>query len=333
MEKQFNLEQLVGGTKEAAFIQLKKLLQTQPLTDGELADALVCTPAFARTCINDLKSKKVRVAMGPDARYFIHASEPGGRVVIENKTGRLKLGFTTDNHIGNRHFRKDVMHAAYDDFARRGVTSVLNAGNMIEGVARFNKLELLAHTLDGQLEMWVNEVPVRKGITTYFVTGDDHEGWWAQRELFNIGEVMESRARKAGRKDLVYIGHVESDIEFRYGEHSAAGRVMHPGGGSAYAYSYTSQKIVEAFQGGEKPAIVFGGHYHKYDYCYPREVHFIQGGCTSDQTMFMRKNKIAAHVGYVNVELEQDAGDGHLTEVMVGWRAFYDRGYYEARFE
>jgi hypothetical protein len=102
---------------------------------------------------------------------------------------------------------------------------------------------------------------------------------------------------------------------------------------SAYAYSYTSQKIVESFQGGEKPDIVFGGHYHKWDYCYPREVHFIQGGCTCDQTMFMRKNKIAAHVGYVNVELQQDAGDGHLTEVLAGWKPFYDRGYYEKRFE
>lgn len=333
MATEFTRDQLVGAAKDKFKAELKRLLQTQPMTDGELADALRCTPAMARLCIKELKNQKTRIGLGPDNRYFVHVSDPGGHYVIENPTGRLKLGFTTDNHLANVHARMDVLHAAYDDFARRGVRYVLNAGNMIEGVARFNKQELRAHTFGGQLELWVNEWPVRKGIVTLFVTGDDHEGWWAQREVINVGEVMQQHAHKVGRNDLVYVGHVESDIELRFKGKSCPARLMHPGGGAAYALSYTSQKIVEAFQGGEKPAIVFGGHYHKFDYCYPREVYFIQGGCTCDQTIFLRKNKIGVHVGYTNIELEQDEKDGHLTEVLVGWKPSYDRGYYERRFD
>lgn len=328
------LSDIVDTVKQGLHEKLRKLLLAQPMSDGEIADALTCTPALARTLVAELRQRKVRVNAVAGNRFYIDQfTQPGGHVVIINKTGRLPLGFTTDNHICNRHFRKDVAEAAYDDFVRRGVTTALNAGNMMEGEARFNKQELKAWGMMNQCEMVANEFPLRPGITTYFITGDDHEGWYAQRERIVIGEYMQEQFRKKGRKDLRYVGHVEADIEFKVGDKSCTGKIMHPGGGSAYAISYTSQKIVEAFQGGEKPAIVFGGHYHKYDHCYPREVHYVQGGCTCDQTMFMRKNKIAAHVGYVNIEIEQDSYDGHLSGMSVGWRPFYDRGYYEARFE
>lgn len=327
------LTDVIADSKKSFHAGAKKLLTKRAMTDGELADALGCTPAAVRQTISELRALKVRVLYTGN-RYTISAfSQPGGHLVLENKTGRIKFGFTTDNHIGNRHFRKDVVEAAYDDFQRRGVSVAFQAGNILEGESRFNKQELVAWGMAGQAEMVANEFPHRPGITTYFITGDDHEGWFAQRERINIGEYMQQQLEKAGRHDLKYIGHVEADVEFRYKGHSCAARVMHPGGGSAYAYSYTSQKIVEAFQGGEKPSLVMGGHYHKYDHCFPREVHFVQGGCTCDQTIFMRKNKIAAHVGYVNLEMEQDKSDGHIVELLVGWRPSYDRGYYERRFE
>jgi hypothetical protein len=140
------------------------------------------------------------------------------------------------------------------------------------------------------------------------------------------------RAQKAGRKDLHYLGHVEADIELKCGKGSAVGRLMHPGGGSAYALSYAPQKLVEAFQGGEKPAILWIGHYHKYDVCYPREVYCISGGCTCDQTAFLRKNKIAAHVGYGMVKVQQDRTDGRVVRIQHEFLARYNRGFYEKRF-
>ncbi len=102
---------------------------------------------------------------------------------------------------------------------------------------------------------------------------------------------------------------------------------MHPGGGAAYALSYSAQKIVESFQGGEKPSVLLYGHYHKFDWNYYREVHNIGTGCTVDQSIFMRKQKIQAHVGGLLVRLHQ-APDGAINRVKVEWIPFYDRGYY-----
>lgn len=74
-------------------------------------------------------------------------------------------------------------------------------------------------------------------------------------------------------------------------------RVLHPGGGSAYAISYTSQKIVESYSESEKPDILLHGHYHKFEYLYLRGIHIYQTGCLEEQTPFMRKKRLSAHLG------------------------------------
>jgi len=108
--------------------------------------------------------------------------------------------------------------------------------------------------------------------------------------------------------------------------------VVHPGGGSAYAISYTDQKRTESYQGGEKPQIEIVGHYHKFNQGYPREVHTIQCGCTCDQTLFMRKKRLQAHVGFVEVKIKQEKDTGIVKRVSVEWFPYFDRGFYEKRF-
>jgi len=72
--------------------------------------------------------------------------------------------------------------------------------------------------------------------------------------------MIEDEAKRNGRNDLIFIGHMERDIEYKQAKGSSIIRVIHAGGGSAYAVSYTSQKYVESLQGGEKPQIVLVGH-------------------------------------------------------------------------
>lgn len=315
--------------------EIRKLLSKQPMSEGELADALDVSPAKVRQAIGELRSQGLNISNVAHGRLLLNnIIETGGhRVLKADKDGWHHFGFTTDNHLASKKSRLDVLNAAYDHFEREGIKTVLNAGNAIEGEARFNKQELLVWGMERQVEYWIEQMPVKKDMETLFVTGDDHEGWYAQRECINIGSFMQSKAEQSGRKDLQYLGHVEADIELQYNGKSTIVRPMHPGGGSAYALSYAPQKIVESFQGGEKPSVLFIGHYHKFDYCYPREVHVVSGGCTCDQTMFMRKNKIAAHVGYMTVRIKQAKTDGHVERVLVEWVPFYDRGYYRRDFE
>jgi hypothetical protein len=162
------------------------------------------------------------------------------------------------------------------------------------------------------------------------VAGDDHEGWYQQRECLEIGRYAMLRARDAGRNDLEYLGYAEALIELKSNNGSRMMMVNHPGGGSAYAFSYKGQKYVESLQGGEKPAIILQGHYHKFNVGYPREVWVVDTGTCCDQTLFMRKKQLQAHVGGQIVELMQ-APDGRIVRFRVEFLPFYDRGFYETQ--
>lgn len=241
---------------------------------------------------------------------------------------RIKFGFVTDNHLGSKYERLDALNALYERFRMAGITTVYNAGNVIDGEARFNKFDIHKHGMQAQCEYFAEAYPKVEGITTYYITGDDHEGWYVQREGVNIGKFMEQCARNAGRTDLVYLGHMEHDVILKTKGGQAVIRIVHPGGGSSYAYSYTSQKIVESYSPGEKPHIVLGGHYHKMNYSYIRGVHFIQGGCTMDQSPFMRKKRLEAHVGGWIVEIQQGE-NGVIQSLQAEWIPFYGREFYE----
>jgi hypothetical protein len=316
---------------------IQKALKKRPMTAPELADLADCSPSKIRQAITEMQRRAICVALRNDGHYDAGFMGESGHLVIKSHDrgdGWIAFGVTTDNHLCNVHSRLDVLNALYKEFANEGVTQVFNCGNAIDGEMKFNKRELVVRPgMDAQVEYWVDKMPEFKAIETLFITGDDHEGWFAQRECINIGDYMQMKAEKSGRTDLKHLGYAEADIELKGKRGSAVLRLMHPGGGSAYAYSYTSQKIVESFQGGEKPAVLLCGHYHKWDNCYPRNVCVVQCGCTCDQTLFMRKKKIEAHVGGVLIKLRQDKTDGHITAIETRWMPFYDRGFYEKRFE
>lgn len=240
------------------------------------------------------------------------------------------FGCTGDNHLGSKYARLDVLEALFDLWVDEGVTTVLQAGNMIDGEARFNRTDLLVHTLDGQVDYFIDHWPQRKGVTTEFITGDDHEGWYIQREGINVGRYMEERARAAGRTDLVFRGHMEHTYILQAEHGAATMQLIHAGGGSAYAISYTDQKLVESYQGGEKPNIVIVGHYHKFNHGYPREVRTIQVGCTQDQSPFMRKKKLQAMIGGTTIRFQQSK-DGLIHDFWTKFEPFYDRAYYQGR--
>jgi DNA-binding Lrp family transcriptional regulator len=316
--------------------EIRKRLRRAPVTVADLAGMMGITAGTVKRTIGQMKERGVLIAEHPGGIFEMASTVnlAPGRFELKSKPGEEQVyGVTSDNHLCSKYARLDVLNAAYDHFERRGIEHVFNAGNWIDGEARFNKTELLtAPGMDNQLDYLIDKFPVRKGITTHFIAGDDHEGWYAQREGIEIGRYLENRAKDAGRTDLHYLGYAESDVSLRCGSGAAVARVVHPGGGSAYATSYTAQKLVESYQGGEKPQVLIIGHYHKFEYGFPREVHSVQAGCTEDQSLFMRKKKIAAHVGFLELRIKQDSA-GVITRFGVEWFPFFDRGYYERRYK
>lgn len=267
--------------------------------------------------------------------------EPGFVPPVPDNAGHswsaevYRFGVISDTHYGSKYAREDVCHDLYDWFETEGVQRVYHAGNYIEGEARFNKFDLIAqaHGMQSQLDYFTTKYPRRSGITTYIVSGDDHEGWYAQREGVNIGQMMQDTADRHGRKDLIDIGYMEAFVTLRHPKTGGKARLMvaHPGGGSAYAVSYAPQKIIESFQPGEKPAAAIFGHYHKIEYLLIRGVHSIQAGCTKDLDPFGRKKRLSYHIGGAIIELRQSP-DGSVPDCLTWFRQFNDRGHHNDQF-
>jgi hypothetical protein len=316
-------------------VRVKKALLSGPRTLVQLADKFELPPKAIESSVDRLREKGHNVSLQSDTITIEKSIQQGSRLVVDSKDffdGKWhKFGICSDQHLYSKYARLDVLNAVYDIFEREGVTHVFNAGNAIDGECRFNKFDLVGRPGIGpQLEYFANEFPQRKGIVTSFITGDDHEGWYIQREGVNIGQLMQDTAEAAGREDLKWIGHVEADVVFKARKGQAWGKIMHPGGGTSYAISYTEQKIVESFQGGEKPKFLIIGHYHKFNHGYPREVHTVQAGTTQDQTIFMRKLKLQAHLGGIIVRFHQ-ADTGEINRFDVEWFPFYDKGFYAGK--
>jgi len=242
----------------------------------------------------------------------------------------FRFGCSTDQHLCSKYARVDCLHWLYDRFAAEGLEAVANCGNWIDGEARFNIHDLLVHGMDAQLDYLVEHYPSREGVTTYAVAGDDHEGWYCQKFGVDIGRHAEDRFIAAGRSDWRNIGFMEGRISLVNSQTGKASSLMlvHPGGGSAYAHSYQPQKLVESLEGGTKPAILLIGHYHKQSFNRIRNVYTVQCGTTQEQTPFMRKKRLEAHVGGAIVEARQDPETGAILSCTVELIGYFDKGYH-----
>ena len=314
--------------------ELLLLVKKRKMTLIEIADHFSLAPKEINAAIEKLRSKHRLIVVNSIGEISCDNEIPPNNTpatidLTKHREVEIPIGFVTDTHLCSKYERLDVLNALYDRFESYGVSKVYHGGNAIDGEARFNKQDIHTHGLDAQCRYFGLKYPKREGITTEFITGDDHEGWYVQREGINIGNRMQEIAEKEfNRNDLVHLGYMERDVELVQDGGSAIMRVIHAGGGSAYAISYTSQKYVEALQGGEKPKIVLVGHFHKFDYSYPREVHVIQGGCTVDQTPFMRKKRLQAMVGGCVLWIKQ-AENGVINSLKVEWIPFYDKKFYQ----
>jgi hypothetical protein len=256
------------------------------------------------------------------------------RELITAKDGTFEFAIATDMHLCSKYERLDCLNDFYDQVEQRGITTVLNAGNWIDGEATFNRNDLLVHGMDAQMQYLAAHYPQRAGVTTLAITGADHEGWYARREGVDVGRYAENVMRQNGREDWHDIGFMERSLPLNHYSSGLGSRihVMHPGGGSAYAISYTPQKIIESFDGGDKPAALVLGHYHKADYLYTRNVHAMQGGCFQDQTVFMRQKRLSAAVGGCFVKITVDPRTGAFVECSYTFRNYFVKSYYDGRW-
>jgi hypothetical protein len=265
-------------------------------------------------------------AMGSQAKHKFE--------LVTDSNGYIRFAGTADQHLCSKYERLDCLNDFYDHVARREISLVLNGGNWIDGEASFNKHDLLVHGMDPQMQYLAHNYPKRAGVTTWAITGEDHEGWWGRREGVDVGTYAENVMRQNGREDWHNVGFMETFIPLVHGDTGKSSQLclMHAGGGSAYAISYAPQKIIEGFDGGDKPAVLLIGHYHKASYQMTRNVHAVQLGCFEDQTIFMRQRKLSAHLGGWFFELHVDPLSGAVDEFTCTFRNYYVKSFYSNRW-
>jgi hypothetical protein len=314
-------------------------LRKRPATPDELATACRVKPALVKKALKAMLEQGFNLFKRDQAWSLEPRPQPSlheGRVFeyVSRPDNTFHFGCSSDKHLGSKYERLDVLQTLYAWFADQRVDRVFDAGNWIEGESRFNRFDIGVHGLEPQLAYAIEQLPRHEGLTTYAIHGDDHEGWYGQRESIDMGRFMQAKMREAGRTDWVDLGFMEAQITLvnaNSGKRTSM-LVMHPGGGSAYAVSYKPQKIVEALQGGEKPAVLLIGHYHKLSANLIRSVWALQIGCSQDSTPFLRKKGIEPSVGGMIVTLHQDPKTGAITDCLPWMRQYFVKGYYNDRW-
>lgn len=314
--------------------QLVELLKRSEHSPRDLANKLNVSPGQVLDTLIGLQARGINLHNFGELWSFERKPVPGGAQVptlVSDNDGWYKIGVVSDTHLCSKQERLAELKDFYQILEANGIETVLHSGNYIDGEAPFNRYELHVRGMDAQLQYLGEQYPTYPGVTTFAVSGDDHEGWYSQREGVDIGRYAEDVMRRGGRTDWSNLGYMEAFIPL---EHAVSGKhamyhVIHPGGGSAYAVSYTAQKLVESYEGGSKPAIAQIGHYHKAEYLQTRNVHAIQAASFQDQTIFMRKKRLISTIGGWILQFRQNPETGAIEEFVSYFKNYFDRGYYQ----
>lgn len=311
---------------------VQKLRKTR-MSLNELAAFLGTDESQAQDMVRSLKGAGYLVEEA-EGQFSIGKLRPDTAIQMGDYSRLVAQQYTfatlADSHLVSQHQRLDVLEFCFEECKRRGIKDVYLIGNMIDGYReRINGGEVFFRNLTDQCMYAADHWPGRPGVTTRFVTADCHEGWFAKKVGINVGYHLEDCFQRAGRQDVQYVGHMERDFVLKSpkGDARAILRLFHPSGGSSYAISYKPQKFVESYQGGQKPAILLIGHFHKMGSFYIRNVNCLLTGCAQDQTRWMRSKGIEAHVGFYIVTIEQDKKGG-ISRFVVERIPFFDQEYH-----
>ena len=248
--------------------------------------------------------------------YRILKAAKNGNPYVKNdyKLGRnnIKFGLFGDTHIGNMHYDKDLMKYAAKQFKNRKVDFVAHTGDVLDGWYQNRPQSLFEQNaigFDQQLNMALEELK-QLDNPIYFITGNHEWNTYMRGAGIELGPYLEDRLSDSGL-EAKFLGNAEGNIYLNSGTHL---QLLHPDGGTAYAISYKSQKIIESIEGGHKPNLLAIGHFHKAEYLFYRNIHAFQTGTLCGQTKYMKGKSIAAHKGFWIVELNTDK-DGNIKRI------------------
>ena len=238
--------------------------------------------------------KGIEVFDKPLSKLISHATK-----IPQDELIHTQICVVSDTHIGNIHQQLHFLNEVYEEAYKRGITTVLHCGDLVDGNYT-NRPEQprqqFLHGFDEQIGYVVDMYPKVEGITTNFILGSHDETHYKNDQATAGFWIPKCR------QDMIYLGQDTADININ----KIKITMDHPGGGSSSSVSYQLQKRIELLEAGNKPKILLAGHYHKsYSFVY-RNVRGILVGSCCDVTQFQHKKGLSNAIGAYFLDIYSD---------------------------
>jgi predicted phosphodiesterase len=153
------------------------------------------------------------------------------------------FGIVSDTHLGSHAERLDILNQAYNAFQKRGIKTVFHIGDVTDGFNQYrgHAQHVKVYGNAAQAIYAIKNYPQRKGITTYAIGGnhdDDHNIASVERLGLVVNGLDYEGKHYIGRKDIIYLGPYSHTVIL---PQQVTMHLLHPVGGSAYAYSYNKR--------------------------------------------------------------------------------------------
>lgn len=263
-------------------------------TENELIGVIELLKTYGKEVNIEVEDGKAILKKSPQKKVPFNPTKP-----LMEDLKHTQLCVVSDTHLGNIHQQLHLLNEVYLEAYRRGITTVLHCGDLVDGNYPNRPEQPRQQFLSGfdaQAAYVVDMYPKVKGITTKYILGSHDE------THYKNGQATVNEWISRCRKDMVYLGQDTATININ----GVKFVLDHPGGGSAQALSYKLQKRIEILESGSKPKVLLVGHYHKsYSFVY-RNVRGIAVPCLCDKTQFQQKQGLSNIVGAYFLDIYSD---------------------------
>ena len=144
----------------------------------ELCVAAKVTHVQLNTAIKDIRLVRGDLMYGKFDKCYWFSNRPTWYSVYTDLSDEMPLegsfGMISDTHLCSIAERLDLVNAAYDEFAKRGITKVFHTGDLTDGWNEYrghiNFVKI--HGDQAQAQYAIKYYPKRPGIRTYVIGGN-----------------------------------------------------------------------------------------------------------------------------------------------------------------
>ena len=253
-------------------------------------------------------------------------------IIVPKKKNEVTLGIVSDTHLVSKWQQLSLLHSAFKHFDEVGVDAVAHVGDINEGrnMYKGHAEHVFLHGYDeSRIYVEKNFPRLKDGKKIYIVTGNHDYSW------YNAFGASFMKALCATRDDFVWVGDAIGSLNIG----GLRVEMMHPTGGSAYAYSYKPQKLTESLVASllqryrigkaQLPHIALYGHWHIKLQLEVMGVECFAAGCFQTQTPYMAHKGLHPHIGYWIIKAVLDETD-QICELVSQW---FPRGHLTKEYD